>query len=255
MAWLLDFNDTTLAVRDGLVVGRAQFPNDNTLSRRHVEFSVNEGKVFVKDLGSANGTFLRNRKLTANEPMQLSEGDLLRIGQTEFTLITGEEEFDHFKATWAAMMLGVFAIFCGAVLRPSVDYGRAFTLELLLLTLAVVIVATFLAAVFWNFVFRAKHWTGQLIFGYFALVIMTGSFASWVIWFAVDADWEVANHFTTAKIEYFCYEKFQYARCAENLRICPGCSGAIEDKKQVKMILNLREAERHLASPTPPTKK
>jgi hypothetical protein len=237
------------------VLGRAQFPDDTMLSRRHAELNLLDGDVFIKDLGSVNGTFLRNRKLTANEPMKLSEGDRLRIGQTEFTLMVGEEEFDHFKSTWAAVALGFFAIFCGAVLRPSAAYGLAFTPKLLLMTFAVVALATFLSAVFWNFVLSFKQWTSKVVFLYFVLVILSGSAGAWGIWFALDADWNVADHFTTAKIEYFCFEKFEYARCEENLHLCALCSINLEPKKQAQIILNIREAQRKIASPSPASSK
>lgn len=59
---------------------------DGYLSRRHVLFTATEQGVSVKDLGSANGSFLGERKLAADEVVQLQEGDVLKLGQGLYTL-------------------------------------------------------------------------------------------------------------------------------------------------------------------------
>lgn len=48
------------------------------VSRRHFNINVNEQEVTVTDLGSANGTYLNNQKLTV--PMVLKRGDMIKIG-------------------------------------------------------------------------------------------------------------------------------------------------------------------------------
>lgn len=48
------------------------------VSRRHFEVSMNERDVIVSDLGSANGTYLNNQKLS--EPLSLKRGDVIKIG-------------------------------------------------------------------------------------------------------------------------------------------------------------------------------
>ena len=53
------------------------------VSRRHVEFRVESNSVIVKDLGSANGTFVNNKRV--NEAA-LSPGDHVIIGPVVFTL-------------------------------------------------------------------------------------------------------------------------------------------------------------------------
>ncbi len=50
----------------------------NGVSRRHFTVSVNESEAAVTDLGSANGTYLNNNKLTA--PTALKRGDMIKIG-------------------------------------------------------------------------------------------------------------------------------------------------------------------------------
>ena len=64
------------------VVGRdpdcdRRIEND-TASRRHCAFTFREGRVWVKDLGSRNGTFLNGIRLRDARP--LCAGDLLDLG-------------------------------------------------------------------------------------------------------------------------------------------------------------------------------
>ena len=60
--------------------------DDLKSSREHTYFYVaKNGKrrsYWVRDLGSRNGTFVNNRKLSA--PARLSDGDVVRVGSTEF---------------------------------------------------------------------------------------------------------------------------------------------------------------------------
>ena len=70
-------------VRDEVVLGREgadiSFPDDEFVSRRHLVLRRTvEGtsvRLLAEDLGSSNGTFLR-----AREPVLLTHGDLLRLG-------------------------------------------------------------------------------------------------------------------------------------------------------------------------------
>lgn len=48
------------------------------VSRRHFTIEVTEGEVTLNDLGSANGTYLNNQKLT--DPTVLKRGDVIKIG-------------------------------------------------------------------------------------------------------------------------------------------------------------------------------
>lgn len=48
------------------------------VSRRHFSINVEESQVTVTDLGSSNGTYLNNQKLT--EETQLKRGDVVKIG-------------------------------------------------------------------------------------------------------------------------------------------------------------------------------
>lgn len=58
------------------------------VSRHHCELYEDEGRLMVRDLGSRNGTFVANQKIT---DAQLRAGDLLTIGNVTFRAVIGDE--------------------------------------------------------------------------------------------------------------------------------------------------------------------
>jgi thioredoxin reductase/pSer/pThr/pTyr-binding forkhead associated (FHA) protein/ferredoxin len=60
--------------------------NDMTLSRRHLSITVKDRKIWVKDLGSANGSYL---KIKNSAPLET--GDQFRAGHQVFKFILKEE--------------------------------------------------------------------------------------------------------------------------------------------------------------------
>lgn len=73
-----------------LVVGRSDSANiqvqQESVSRQHARFVTREGRTFVYDLNSTNGTFINDDRVNTSE---LSDGDLVRVGQTIFKYISG----------------------------------------------------------------------------------------------------------------------------------------------------------------------
>ncbi|MFJ8684931.1 FHA domain-containing protein [Micromonospora wenchangensis] len=67
------------------VIGRAPTADiavaDAHLSRRHAEVRLTDDGVVLVDLGSTNGTWLNDRRITDAEP--LTDGDVVRLGRTE----------------------------------------------------------------------------------------------------------------------------------------------------------------------------
>jgi diguanylate cyclase (GGDEF)-like protein len=55
---------------------------DQGISRKHGKFTKANGKVNYTDLGSVNGTFINDRKLNAQEVVQLAKEDMIKIGNT-----------------------------------------------------------------------------------------------------------------------------------------------------------------------------
>lgn len=53
------------------------------VSRRHATIELRDGKLTVMDIGSANGTFINNRRIPMRQPQPLLEGDRLRLGNID----------------------------------------------------------------------------------------------------------------------------------------------------------------------------
>jgi pSer/pThr/pTyr-binding forkhead associated (FHA) protein len=64
---------------------------DDDISREHAEFERRWDGVFVRDLDSKNGVLLMGERLASER--RLSDGDVLRLGQTTFRLDDPEDRY------------------------------------------------------------------------------------------------------------------------------------------------------------------
>lgn len=55
-------------------------PDDTYISQQHARVTNRNGSWVVEDLGSTNGTYLNQRKVTV--PTEISPGDRIRVGKT-----------------------------------------------------------------------------------------------------------------------------------------------------------------------------
>ena len=94
------------ALRGGavLLVGRAAGSDivllDPTVSRKHAELECAEGEVAVRDLGSANGTFVNGRRVT---DAVAHAGDEVTFGAVSFRLAVGAADLDAASGEGAAV--------------------------------------------------------------------------------------------------------------------------------------------------------
>ncbi|HEU5381177.1 MAG TPA: FHA domain-containing serine/threonine-protein kinase [Ktedonobacteraceae bacterium] len=51
-----------------------------TVSRRHARLWFDNGRWYIADMQSANGTFVNNMRLQSNQPVALNDGDVLNFG-------------------------------------------------------------------------------------------------------------------------------------------------------------------------------
>ncbi|HVK14637.1 MAG TPA: FHA domain-containing protein [Gemmataceae bacterium] len=59
-------------------------PASPAVSKQHCGISVRDGKVYVRDCGSTNGTFVNGEQVAAER--EVENGDQLKVGPLEFTL-------------------------------------------------------------------------------------------------------------------------------------------------------------------------
>jgi pSer/pThr/pTyr-binding forkhead associated (FHA) protein len=76
---------TAYSIGSEVTVGRAggcaiSLPEDTFVSSLHARVYATDSQVLVEDLGSTNGTFVNQAKVTAAVP--LTRGDRLRVGNT-----------------------------------------------------------------------------------------------------------------------------------------------------------------------------
>lgn len=83
-------NQRTLTVRLPMLLGRgeeAKFRIQHHLvSRRHCEFFEHAGHLYVRDLGSTNGTFLDDRQVPPSTQTVVVPGATVRVGGLSFTV-------------------------------------------------------------------------------------------------------------------------------------------------------------------------
>ena len=81
----------TTKVTKEITIGRedcdATYKSDSLLSPRHAALSIREGKLFLKDLKSQNGTFTKQR-----QDSELQAGDVFLIGRELFRFTTQSME-------------------------------------------------------------------------------------------------------------------------------------------------------------------
>lgn len=61
---------------------------DPYVSKQHFQIIKDEGKYYLEDLNSANGTSLNGNKVL--DVVKLKNGDIIRIGQIEFLFVNRE---------------------------------------------------------------------------------------------------------------------------------------------------------------------
>lgn len=90
-----DKGRTLAAFDDVLIIGRGseQLPlADQTVSRKHAELRPENGGWVVRDLNSANGTYLNGVRL--QKPTRLKHGDQIRLGST-LVVYTGDDTIEQ----------------------------------------------------------------------------------------------------------------------------------------------------------------
>ena len=79
---------TTVSVRLPIVVGRSEEAKfriqQDLVSRKHCEIFEQDGAVYLRDLGSTNGTFVDGALVETSARVPLETGSVVRVGGLEF---------------------------------------------------------------------------------------------------------------------------------------------------------------------------
>jgi len=88
----------TFPVRLPILVGRGEEAKfriqQDRVSRKHCEFFEQDGHVYLRDLGSTNGTLLDGELVETSVKVPLESGAIVKVGSLEFRV-----EFDSSTAT------------------------------------------------------------------------------------------------------------------------------------------------------------
>jgi signal transduction histidine kinase len=91
---------------------------DATVSRRHAELTPDDGKWYLRDLHSANGTFVNGRRIEAR--VQLAPGDQIRCGSTTLVFaLTPDQAAASGNPTLAMMDADAFDVTVESKARAS----------------------------------------------------------------------------------------------------------------------------------------
>jgi len=101
------FSSTAFIVEDGetKVIGRGDdadfvFSDDSALSRSHFSVTCHSGICELRDLSSANGTYLNGKRVTET---QLQDNDTVRAGDTAFDVtIEFDDSVLSFNQSWTS---------------------------------------------------------------------------------------------------------------------------------------------------------
>jgi pSer/pThr/pTyr-binding forkhead associated (FHA) protein len=70
----------------GRTEGNHVFPDSPQMSRKHCQICIDDDYIYVKDLGSRNGTYVNSIKIDPNTKVRLTEGSTLMFGEKTFML-------------------------------------------------------------------------------------------------------------------------------------------------------------------------
>ncbi|HHX14202.1 MAG TPA: FHA domain-containing protein [Clostridiales bacterium] len=81
-------------VDDGTTIGRGKgnsiVVNDPRLSKQHARFILSEGRFYLEDLNSTNGT--RLNEIPVDQPTEIRNRDIISLGLLEFMFINRGEQ-------------------------------------------------------------------------------------------------------------------------------------------------------------------
>ncbi len=78
-------------IREESVVGRSKkcdiYINDPFLSKKHARIFLSEGKYYIEDLGSTNGTFVNGKRIEPGKCIRIKDSDKITFGTICFLFV------------------------------------------------------------------------------------------------------------------------------------------------------------------------
>ena len=77
-------------IKESTIIGRSKkcdiYIKDPFMSKENTHIYLHEGKFYIKDLGSTNGTFVNGKQLL-DKPSRLKDSDKITIGGVDFLFV------------------------------------------------------------------------------------------------------------------------------------------------------------------------
>lgn len=79
--------------RDEMLLGKKQelvdavIPFNNMISRKHCKIIRTNGKFYISDEGSANGTYVNRVRVAQGQKLQINKGDIIRLADSDFQIV------------------------------------------------------------------------------------------------------------------------------------------------------------------------
>jgi hypothetical protein len=89
------FNEIVAISKSNFIVGRKSeytdyvIPN-NFIGRMHAQICIENGRYYIKDLGSVNGTFVNGEKLQPSEKREIFSNDIIGFVNFKYSFIVPE---------------------------------------------------------------------------------------------------------------------------------------------------------------------
>lgn len=95
---------------------------DDSVSRKHAEIVLENGRVLLRDLGSSNGTFHNERPLTAGTDVALGANDVVGFGDTRFRFVASAALNTGQGGSRSAVLVGALVLLiAGLVVASQLD--------------------------------------------------------------------------------------------------------------------------------------
>lgn len=81
----IKFGSTSVEISKKIIIGRdpsckIRFAEDTMISRKHAEIEQIDQHIYLKDLGSTNGTYVNKQPIQPKKRVKLKSGDIVYLG-------------------------------------------------------------------------------------------------------------------------------------------------------------------------------